>query len=372
MVDHEKSVRMVITGGGTGGHLFPAIATAQKLCDDFPKSEVLFIGTVRKMDQTSLSQYGFETKAIHCYGLKGKNLYQTLKALFFLPLSLIEALYTLFLFKPQVVVGVGGYVTAPVIIAAKILSLPTLIHEQNSIPGLANRKLGLVVDRICYSIPGSKHYFPREKTVFTGNPVRHPILELARRNAAPDSDHHGKTLLVLGGSQGAHVVNELIVQALTEQKEMLPSNIQVIHQTGSKDEQWVTQAYEESGVRAEVAGFFKDMDDIYSKADLLVSRAGATTLAELAVLGKPAILIPFPSAADDHQMKNGEYYSRGGGAILYRQDEMTGEKLAAIIGTIFAEPGKLDSMGEAMSQMGVTDASERIVACCLELLIKRK
>lgn len=371
MVESVKSIRMVVTGGGTGGHLFPAIATAQKLCADYPASEVLFIGTVRKMDRASLAQHGYRIKAIHCYGLKGKNLYQTIKALVFLPVSLLEALYHLLIFKPQIVVGVGGYVTAPVIIAAKILSLPTLIHEQNSIPGMANKKLGSLVDRICFSIPGSELFFPKDKRVFTGNPVRSHILELAKRHKTEDG-HGPKTILVLGGSQGAHVVNTLIVEALTQHKELQTADIRVIHQTGSSDKQWVDEAYKRAGVRAEVEGFFRDMARIYSEADLLVSRAGATTLAELAVLGKPAILIPYPHAADDHQMKNGEYYSRGGGGVLYRQDDLTGKKLSATIRDILTEPGRLQNMGKAMAELGVMDAPERIITCCLGLLKKRK
>jgi len=367
MIQASQPIRMVITGGGTGGHLFPAIATAQKLCDDFPESEVLFIGTVRKLDRESLSRHGYRIRAIHCYGLKGKTIGQTLKALFFLPISLVEALTHLLRFRPQIVVGVGGYVTGPVLLGAKFLSIPTVIHEQNSIPGLANKKLATLVDRICYSIPGSESYFPKEKRVFTGNPVRKRIVELAgkKRDREPSDT---KTLLILGGSQGAHAVNQLVVSALTRQLDLFSHNIQVIHQTGIQDEQWVAREYTGAQVTAEVAPFFSDMASIYSRADLLISRAGATTLAELAVLGKPAVLIPFPYAADDHQTKNGEYYSRNGGAVLFRQSELTGKRLAATIEEILNEHGRLEEMGEAMAKKGVLDAPERIIGCCLGLL----
>jgi len=367
MAKSVKSIRMVLTGGGTGGHLFPAMATAQKLCGVYPESEVLFIGTVRKMDRTSLDQHGYRARAIHCYGLKGKNLYETIKAIVFLPISFLEALYHLLLFKPQIVVGVGGYVTAPVMIAAKFLSLPTLIHEQNSIPGLANKKLGSLVDRICFSIPGSELYFPEDKRVLTGNPVRSHILDLVKQEKKVDINSP-VTLLILGGSQGAHAVNKLVVDALTKHKEMLPADIRVIHQTGSSDEQWVASNYKKAGVQAEVAGFFTDMARIYNETDLLISRAGATTLAELAVLGQPAILIPYPHAADDHQMKNGEYYRAGGGVVLYKQENLTGEKLAKVIRNILTDPGRLQNMGKAMAKMGVIDAPERIIRCCLDLL----
>lgn len=358
---------MVITGGGTGGHLFPAIATAQKLCDDFPESKVLFIGTVRKLDRESLSRHGYRIRAIHCYGLKGKTIAQTLKSLFFLPISLVEALIHLLRFRPQIVVGVGGYVTGPVLLAAKFLSIPTVIHEQNSIPGLANKKLATLVDRICYSIPGSETCFPEDKSVFTGNPVRKRIVELAGKKRDKDSSKT-KTLLILGGSQGAHAVNQLVVSALTRHRDLFSQDIQVIHQTGIQDEKWVARDYARAQVTAEVAPFFSDMASIYSRADLLISRAGATTLAELAVLGKPAVLIPYPYAADDHQMKNAEYYIRKGGAILFRESKLTGKRLAASIEEIINEPGRLQEMGEAMAQMGVLDAPERIIGCCLSLL----
>ncbi len=368
MGEKINSIRMVITGGGTGGHLFPAIATAQKLCDDFPESEVLFIGTVRKLDRQSLDRYGYRVRTIHSYGLKGKSIGQTLKALLFLPISIVQALYHLFQFKPQIVMGVGGYVTAPVLLAAKFLCVPTIIHEQNSIPGLANKKLASLVDRICYSIPGSETCFAKEKRVFTGNPVRKRIVELANKKH-DDSNSNTKTILVLGGSQGAHAVNQLVVSALTRHRDLLPQNIRVIHQTGSRDEQWVKKDYSRSKAEVKVAGFFPDMASIYAQADLLISRAGATTLAELALLGKPAILIPYPFAADNHQAVNAEYYSQEGGAVVFRQSELTGEKLAGTIRDILVEPGRLEEMSRAMAQKGVVDAPERIIGCCLGLLL---
>ena len=371
MARTQHSIRMVLTGGGTGGHLFPAMATAQKLCEEYPESEVLFIGTVRKMDRRSLAGHGYTVKAVHCYGLKGKTVLQTVKALFFLPVSFLEALYHLICFRPQIVVGVGGYVTAPVLVAAKFLSLPTLIHEQNSIPGLANRKLGRLVDRICLSIPGSESFFPEEKTLLTGNPVRAGILALVSR-MGKRAEKGDKTVLILGGSQGARTVNHLVVKAFTTHKGMRDGSIRVIHQTGTTDEQWVAAQYKKAGVQAEVSGFFRDMDRVYGEADLLVSRAGATTLAELAVLGKPAILIPYPHAADDHQMKNGEYYSQGGGAVVYGQEELSAEKLGAAIRVILTDPGRLEQMGRAMAEMGIPDAPDRIIGCCLRLLKKKK
>ncbi|HID03659.1 MAG TPA: UDP-N-acetylglucosamine--N-acetylmuramyl-(pentapeptide) pyrophosphoryl-undecaprenol N-acetylglucosamine transferase, partial [Desulfobacterales bacterium] len=199
-------IRLMLTGGGTGGHLFPAIATAEALCNRLPGSEVLFVGTKRKMDKASLEQYGYTTRSIHSKGLKGKNIFSLIQGMLVLPISCLEAIYHILRFRPHLVMGVGGYVTGPVVAAAKLLGKPTLIHEQNSVPGLANRKLGGLVSKICLSLPGSEKSFPEEKTVLTGNPVRKELLELAETNKVIKKEGAKLTLLVLGGSLGAHRV----------------------------------------------------------------------------------------------------------------------------------------------------------------------
>lgn len=363
----EKSgIRLLLTGGGTGGHLFPAIATAEAMRRRYPQTRVCFVGTGRRMDATSLARYDFQVRTIHCQGLKGKGVAARLRALLLLPLALMEALWRIVCFRPHLVVGVGGYVTGPVVVAARILGRPTLIHEQNSVPGLANRKLGALVSRVCLSLPGSERYFPKGRTVLTGNPVRQQILELAGR--PPRQMGETITLLILGGSLGAHRVNELVVEALTGHGELLPAHIEVIHQTGPDDEEMVRAAYRRAGVRATVAAFFIDMASVYEKGDLLVSRAGATTLAELAVLGKPAVLIPYPHATDDHQEKNGRYYEAGGGVVVLPERELTGRKLAATLAELVGSPARLQAMAAAMRAKGQPEATERIVDVCLELI----
>ena len=358
-------MRLLLTGGGTGGHLFPAIATAEALCRRLPGTKVLFVGTHRKMDTTSLARHGFGARAIHCQGLKGKGLPALVQALILLPVAFVEALWHILCFRPHLVVGVGGYVTGPVVAAARILGRPTVIHEQNSVPGLANRKLGALATRICLSLPGSEVFFPAGKTVLTGNPVRRRILELAEQ----PSGKIGKdvTILILGGSLGAHRVNELVVAALTKHGGLLPAGIQVIHQTGAADEEWVKSVYNQAGIKATVAAFFTDMAEVYARSDLLLSRAGATTLAELAVLGKPAVLIPYPFAADDHQYKNGRYYADSGGALVLVERELTARKLAETLAELVGNPGRLQEMAEAMRAKGCPDATERIVDVCLEV-----
>lgn len=366
-VSPRTSLRLLITGGGTGGHLFPAIATAEKLCLMMPDSAVLFVGTRRKLDRDSLTRYGFSVTTIHSHGLKGKNAWELLKALLVLPLSLLESCFHILRFKPDVVMGVGGYVTGPVVAASWLLRRPALIHEQNSVPGLANRKLGSLVQRICLSLPQSKKYFPTEKAVLTGNPVRQSIIEAGHERSA---DRGYRTLLILGGSQGAHALNELVIEAVRSKREEF-SSIKVIHQTGSDDEQMVSEAYQEMAVEHRVCAFFTDMAELYKEADLVVSRAGATTLAEIGVVGRPAILIPYPYAADNHQEKNAAWYVENGAALLFVQKELRGDQLAEEIVNILHDEARLERMSGAMQKLGITDAAQRIVKICMELARKQ-
>ena len=367
MSAHQKPIRMLLTGGGTGGHLFPGIAAAEALCSRLPGSEVLFVGTRRKMDKTSLSRYGFATRSIHCLGIKGKNILSLLQALAVLPLSFLEAAYHILRFQPDLVLGVGGYVTGPVVAMARMLGKPTVIHEQNSVPGLANKKLGTLVDRICLSLPGSEEFFPAGNTVLTGNPVRSQILELSRNLREPE-DKTGLTIMVLGGSQGAHRVNELASEALIRYKKTVSCDLLVIHQTGAADEQMVRDRYTQAGIEAQVASFFTDMATLYAQADLLISRAGATTLAELAVLGKPVILIPYPYAADNHQEKNGRHYVMGGGAVMLLEKNATAADLADTVHQLAGDPARRQEMAKAMRRLAYPRAAEEIIAVCLQLI----
>ncbi len=360
----QRPVRLLLTGGGTGGHLFPAIATAEAMCKRLPGSVVLFVGTKRKMDKTSLEQYGFATKSIHSKGLKGKNILSLVQGIAILPVSILEAMIHIIRFKPDLVLGVGGYVTGPVVLAAKLLGKKTIIHEQNSIPGLANRKLGSLVTKICLSLPGSEKFFAKDKIVLTGNPVRQAILELSREENHK-AENKQTTLLVLGGSLGAHRVNELVVEACASPE---LKGLKVIHQTGSKDVEMVKAAYKKNNIEATVQAFFTDMAAIYKEADCLVSRAGATTLAELSVLGKPAILIPYPYAADNHQEKNAEYYGQGGGAVLCIEKELTAEKLTEHLIALLNNKESMRQMAKAMKASAFPDATEKIVDECLQCL----
>ncbi len=331
----------------------------------FPAAEVLFVGTERLVDARALQDRKFSTATLSSGALKGKSLAGGLRTLLQMPMSIGRAGRIIHDFKPDLVFGVGGYVTGPVVLAAKIFGIATCIHEQNSIPGMANRILGKVVSRVFVSIPGSETFFPAGKSVLTGNPVRRELLEKG------GSEKKKKlTLLILGGSQGAHMVNTLAAGGLAAIKG-LPANFQVIHQTGFQDEEKIRQIYEQSGIQARVAAFFDDMATVYREADLVVSRAGATTLAELSVLKIPALLIPYPHAADDHQTQNGRYLVEAGAAKMFHEKGLKKEALGEEILKLLLEPETRHAMAAKMAQVAFPQATEKIIDSCLALMKNR-
>ena len=360
-------MRLIVTGGGTGGHLFPAIAVARGMQARVAGSTILFIGTGRQIDSRALSGLGFDRETLTFSGVKGMGLVGALRSAVRLPLALLQAGKVLRRFKPDLVFGVGGYVTGPVLLAAKIFRVPICIHEQNSVPGLANRLAGKIADRVCISLP-CEPSFTEKKTVMTGNPVREELLDAAEKKTTREDGT--VTLLILGGSQGAHRVNELMLEAATV-LQAKDEKLSIIHQTGSKDEDMVRDGYKKIGQQAEVADFFTDMVDLYSRADLVISRAGATTLAELAVMGLPALLIPFPFAADDHQTSNADYYVKSGGAKVFQETDLSAAQLAEEISALIQEREKLQTMSAGMKSQGKPEATERILDVCEQLARKK-
>ena len=361
-------MRLVVTGGGTGGHLFPGLALATAMQKAVPQTEVLFIGTSRTLDKQVLAGTDMETEVLNCSGLKGTTVVEKVRSLVQQPVAVLTAINILRRFKANLVFAVGGYVTGPVMVAAKILGIPVCIHEQNSVPGLANRLAGRIADTICTSIPCGDT-FPAAKVVQTGNPVRQEILETA---VAEKAWQEPLTLLVLGGSQGAHRINVLFLDAV---KKIVGKGVRfhIIHQTGQQDYEMVNSAYADLDVVAEVQPFFKNMANLYSRAHFVVSRAGATTLAELAVAGLPAVLIPYPYAADNHQQTNAEYYAKGGGCLIRQQETLSGDELAKVLQSLLLKPeGELCTMAASMRKMGVPEATDRIVAQCLRLVEKKQ
>jgi UDP-N-acetylglucosamine--N-acetylmuramyl-(pentapeptide) pyrophosphoryl-undecaprenol N-acetylglucosamine transferase len=348
-------MNVVIAGGGTGGHLFPGIAIAEGLIAKNPDTRILFAGTKREMETTVLSQKGFPIKRISQEGMKGRGVFRQLRAAARIPGAIIQAGLFLGKFKADLVVGVGGYSSGPVAIAAFFMRIPVVIHEQNVLPGLTNRLLERFAVRVFVSFPESVRCFDRKKTLITGNPVRKDLL--AARTAKKDPKRF--VVLVAGGSQGAHRINEIVVDALRIIKDV--PDIYFIHQTGEKDAQWVRRAYRKLGRDDRTGPFFDDMATAYGSADLVVCRAGATTVAEIAVLGKAAILIPFPFATDNHQELNARGLSEQKGAELILERDLDGGLLAERIIYYKEHAAELKKMGANAQKLGRPDAAKRIV-----------
>ena len=363
-------MRILITGGGTGGHLFPGIALATALQQRDPDCQVMFIGTRRQLDRQTLAEFDFIQESISCMGLKGKGILHRLKTLVGLPAAVFEAGKIIRNFKPDLVFGVGGYVTGPVLLAAKLQGIPTCIHEQNSVPGLANRMISRFVSRVFISIPGVTFPTRQDRIVFSGNPVRQEILAVAadKKKQQAEEQSKKKTLLVMGGSLGAHRINMLMLESMARLSKESGLEIILIHQTGSADADRVRGGYGAAGIEAEVAPFFKDMAALYRRADLVVARAGATSLAELAVMGLPALLIPYPYATDDHQAKNGQYYVAGHGACMYRETELDVELLTDKLTELLSSPKILEQMAGAMKKLARPDATNQILDSCMALI----
>jgi UDP-N-acetylglucosamine--N-acetylmuramyl-(pentapeptide) pyrophosphoryl-undecaprenol N-acetylglucosamine transferase len=365
----EKKFKVLLTGGGTGGHLFPAIAIGEKILEIVENSEIMMVGPGRKMESQALAGRRFQIATVNCQGIKGKSILAKLFAVSLLPLSMLSAMRHIFKFKPDIVVGVGGYVTGPVVMAAKFMGVPTCIHEQNSIPGMANKLLGKYVDRIMVSIPGSESYFPKNKVILTGNPIRHEIYELAKKRkqgyeSERFKDENTFTLMIIGGSQGAHEVNNLTSSALVLIKDKLPEGFKVIHQTGNLDYQYINSFYLENKINADVSPFIKDMASNYGQAQLIISRAGATSLAELSAVGIAAILIPYPFAADNHQEKNANYLVQGGAAKLFLEKDLTAGILSERILELINNSMARNEMAKKSFDLAKIYAVEEIVKEC--------
>ena len=350
-------MRMVIAGGGTGGHLFPGIAIAEAFQRREKGNEVLFIGTERGIEKKVLPGGPFPLRTIHAMPLKGRRLTAKVKALSALPVALREAIVILREFRPQLVMGVGGYASGPALVAAFLLGIRRAIHEQNMVPGMTNRILKYFADRVFVSFEESRRDFPGRKTVVTGNPIRKEFLS----RFAPSRPRGGRlTLLVFGGSAGAHRVNEAVMEALDFLTD-LRSSLRFIHQTGAEDHERVTKHYEEKGFEAVVKPFFEDMASQYRAADLVICRAGASTIAELAVCGKGAILVPYPYAAHQHQLVNAQRLVALGAARMIRDQDLKGALLARMIQEFSSRPDRLEEMEKALLRLARPQAAEEIV-----------
>jgi UDP-N-acetylglucosamine--N-acetylmuramyl-(pentapeptide) pyrophosphoryl-undecaprenol N-acetylglucosamine transferase len=355
-------MRVLIAGGGTGGHVIPALAIARELNARY-KADVLFVGTARGIENRLVPQAGFGLMKIKVGALKNVSLLTRLRTLVGLPVAIIEARKIINVFAPDVVVGVGGYASGPAMAAAIMAKIPTLAFEPNLVPGMANKLVGSRVSAAAVHFEETKKYFDAAKTVVVGVPVRQEFFQAPPPEGSSDRQ---PTLLVFGGSQGAHAINEAVVGALPELQKRI-SGLRIIHQTGEPDYNEVQAAYVRAGVPAEVSAFIDNMPQAFACADLLVCRSGASTVAEATAAGKPAIFVPFPRAADDHQRRNAEAIVEGGGALLVPQAELTPERLTQAVTELLSDRKRLQEMSRRAKALSHEDAAGRMAGMIADL-----
>jgi len=360
-------MRVLIAAGGTGGHIYPGIAVANEILHREPKSEVRFVGTARGLENKLVPQAGFELSIIDSAGLKNVGPVAIARGVLVLPKSFLAARTLIRSFRPDVVIGAGGYVSGPVVLTATLLKLPTLVMESNALPGWTNRVLARFVDRAAVSFEAALPYF-RGKAVVTGNPVRREFFEIPAREGESDKF----SLLVFGGSQGAHAINEAMIAALPA-LESWKDLLRITHQTGEADFARVSSGYVAAGwsERTSVTKYIDNMVAAFADADLVVSRAGATTTAELIAAGKASVMVPFPFAADDHQRGNAEALERAGAGKMILQQDLSGERLAQEIATLIREPERINTMEQAARKLARGDAAAAVVDM-IEKLVGKK
>ncbi|MBI5551568.1 MAG: undecaprenyldiphospho-muramoylpentapeptide beta-N-acetylglucosaminyltransferase [Desulfobacterales bacterium] len=349
---------LIVAGGGTGGHLFPGVAVAQAFLARHIRNRVLFVNAGRPLDVAVLDRLGWEQRTIAIEGIKGRGVWRQARAAGKIPKAVCQSRRIIRDFKPQVVMGVGGYSAGPVAVAAWLMGIPTVLHEQNQEPGLTNRWVRRIATRVYLSFEDASGRFDAQKTLLTGNPVRDEILMRGVKGRVPHAADTF-TVLVLGGSQGAHAINEAMVAALPDLAAV--DGLRVVHQTGRDDEAHVAKAYAEAGLAATVRAFFDDMAERYAQADLIVCRAGATTVAEITVVGRAALFIPFPQAADDHQTANARSLVDAGAAEMIRQRDLTGALLAERIAYYRLNPATVSAMATKALTLGRPEAALTIV-----------
>ena len=359
-------MKMAIAGGGTGGHLFPGIAIGEEFLKRDPTNAVLFIGTERGLESRIVPKLGLPLKTITVKSFKGQGIARKALAAAVLPRAFLQAWKCLRSCRADIVCGVGGYISGPAVLAGVALRIPAVIHEQNSFPGLSNRILGKFVNQVFISYEESRSFFPEGRTVFTGVPLRQQL----RERPVPEPDTLF-TLAVLGGSQGSHEINRAMATALPH---LLPikDRMRIVHQSGARDEAMLTAVYRKFGFAAQVMPFVDDMIAAYGRAHLIISRAGAATLAEIAWCGRAAILIPYPFAANNHQEKNARVFVERGAALMIRSPELSSERLAQAILHSEQHREQLVQMGKQARTLAQPQAAQMIVDSCYTEATKEK
>jgi UDP-N-acetylglucosamine--N-acetylmuramyl-(pentapeptide) pyrophosphoryl-undecaprenol N-acetylglucosamine transferase len=376
--------RVVIAGGGTGGHLYPGIAVARELLRRRPDAVVTFAGTARGIESRVVPREGFALDLLRSAGLKGRSPIQALRGLALLPMSALDAWRILSRRKPDLVIGVGGYSSGPVVMLAALRRIPTLLAEQNAVPGLTNRLLARVVSSAAVTFDSTVSFFGRRGFV-AGNPVRAEFFETdvppdrLRQGDGESADALGATaergrdgaemprprILIFGGSQGAHAINMAMVEAAP--RLAADGGVDITHQTGERDVELVRGAYRDAGLAARVEPFLYAMDREMKRADVIVSRAGSTSIAELTAVGRAAILVPLPTAADDHQTKNAEVLARSGAAEVIAQKDLTGALLADRVLALARDGQRRQALATAARTFARPNAAKAIVDKALEL-----
>jgi UDP-N-acetylglucosamine--N-acetylmuramyl-(pentapeptide) pyrophosphoryl-undecaprenol N-acetylglucosamine transferase len=363
-------VRLVIAGGGTGGHLFPGIAVAEEFLAREKGNETLFVGSEHGIEARLLPRLGLRHELIAASGIRGKGGLSRIKGVIKLLCGYAQARRILKGFRPDRVLGVGGYASGPVVMAAKGLGFRCFIHEQNAIPGFTNKTLARFSDRVFISLEESAEFFPRGKTLLTGNPIRKEILAAFAKGGNPPAlsgtplfkrgEGGDFRILVFGGSAGAHSININVVAALPFLSR-LRERLAIVHQTGENDLAEVREAYRREGFRGEAVPFIDNMAGAYHDADLVVCRAGATTVAEVTACGKACVFIPYPYAVDDHQRRNAEALLKKGAGFMILDRELSGERLARLVTELMENPERIAAAGRNAKNLARPDAARVIV-----------
>jgi UDP-N-acetylglucosamine--N-acetylmuramyl-(pentapeptide) pyrophosphoryl-undecaprenol N-acetylglucosamine transferase len=360
-------LRVIVAGGGTGGHLYPGIAVARELLARRPDAGVSFAGTAHGIEARVVPREGFSLDVIRSAGVKGKSLVDRLRGAALVPVSLADAWRIVSARRPSLVIGVGGYSSGPIVLVAALRGVATMLLEQNAVPGLTNRLLSRIVKAAAVTYDSTQAFFGA-KAFVSGNPVRPEFFAAAgpSQESALNDQTSTRRVLVFGGSQGAHAINVAMVEA-APQLAADASHLRVVHQTGERDVEMVRTAYRQAGLQAEVAPFLFDMGRQLGQADVVVCRAGATTLAEITAAAKAAILIPLPTATDDHQRKNAEALAASGAAELLLQRDLTGAVLAERVLAMAGDRARRDRISAAARTLARPDAARVIVDRALEL-----
>lgn len=344
-------LRVIITGGGTGGHIYPGIAVAKAIKELCPDAEIMFIGGRGQRESIIIPQAGFNFRPILAQGFPRKVSRDWLKVFVKVPKGFLSSLFLIREFDPDIVLATGGYVCGPVALAAFFLNVPVVIQEQNAVPGITNRILGKWAREIYVPFCEARKFFDARKVRLTGNPIRKEIYSTRGDHSKLGLSSNKVTITFLGGSQGSRSINSAAIEAITYLSDHA-SKIQIIHQTGERDWQRVSDAYNNTSIKALVKPYFHSIEEIYSVSDLVVSRSGGVTVAEITARGLPAILIPYPYAAVNEQAHNAKVLERRGAAIVIADSELNGKKLADTIISLLNDENRLSEMAQSSKSLG--------------------